>query len=361
MKKHQIARFPAIFALLFFLNISLYGQLEGEFLKGGINDGMKLLEAYVSPWAKAFGAGFSGGWYNTAKPHKFGGFDITFTVNAGLVPKSETTFDLASLGFEHLTLVDPSGPSIAPTIAGSRNDGPTLHYMSSVSGYDVELARLSSPAGTGLRFVPVPMAQVGIGLPLNSEIKIRFVPKIPIDESDVSMWGVGLMHSIMQYIPGNKLLPFDVSLFGGYTRLNSNIGLDIYPDSYADYENYTFEDFSGQKIAGIVEGWNASLIGSFNLPMITLYGGLGYASSRTVVDVVGNIPLPSVDDTNLPPSVVYNDAGVVTDIMGIDIEDFSGLRANLGFRFKFAVFTIHADYTRSQYNVFTAGLGVSFR
>ncbi len=361
MKKHQISKISAIAALLFFFNFSLHGQIDGEFLKGGINDGTKLIEAYISPWAKAFGAGFSGGWYNTAKPHKFGGFDITITINAGLVPESETTFDLAELGLEHFTLVNPSGTSIAPTIAGQQQDGPELHYVSNISGYDVELARLNSPAGTGLKFIPVPMAQVGIGLPLNSEIKVRFIPKLTYDESDVSLWGVGLLHSIIQYIPGNELMPFDISVFGGYTRLKTNIGLEIYPDSYADYVNYTSEDFTGQKVTGMVEGWNASLIGSFNLPVITIYGGLGYASSRTVADVVGNIPLPTADASSLPPSVVYTDAGVVNDITGIEIEDFSGLRANLGFRLKFALFTIHADYTRSQYNVFTAGLGISFR
>jgi hypothetical protein len=45
----------------------------------------------------------------------------------------------------------------------------------------------------------------------------------------------------------------------------------------------------------------------------------------------------------------------------MDINNFSGLRANIGFRIKLAVVTIHADYTKAQYNVLTAGLGISFR
>lgn len=361
MKTYPISRFPAIMAVLFVVNLSASGQVQADFLKGGIDDGMKLIEAYMSPWARAFGAGFSGGWYNTAKPHKLGGFDITLTVNTGLVPEKHTTIDLATLGFENLTLVDGSGTSLAPTIAGLTEEGPELHYVRNVNGYDVEMARFNAPKGTNIRFVPVPMAQVGIGLPLGSELKVRFVPKITIDDVDFSLWGLGLKHSIMQYIPGNALLPFDVSLFGGYTRLKTNVGLNILPDSYADYDTYSFEDFSGQRIAGTIEGWNASVIGSFNLPVITIYGGLGYASSRTVVDIIGNIPLPSVNESAVPPAVTYNDAGVVNDVRGIDIEDFSGLRANLGFRLKFALFTFHADYTRSQYNVLTAGLGISFR
>jgi hypothetical protein len=43
------------------------------------------------------------------------------------------------------------------------------------------------------------------------------------------------------------------------------------------------------------------------------------------------------------------------------IENFSGLRANIGLRIKFAIITIHADYTRAQYNVYSTGLGISFR
>jgi hypothetical protein len=61
--------------------------------------------------------------------------------------------------------------------------------------------------------------------------------------------------------------------------------------------------------------------------------------------------------------VQYNDDGVKkgSDFPNMDIENFSGLRANVGFRIKLAVVTIHADYTRAQYNVLTTGLGISFR
>jgi hypothetical protein len=45
----------------------------------------------------------------------------------------------------------------------------------------------------------------------------------------------------------------------------------------------------------------------------------------------------------------------------MDINNFSGLRANLGFRLKLGPVTFHADYTRAQYNVVTTGLGISIR
>jgi hypothetical protein len=143
--------------------------------------------------------------------------------------------------------------------------------------------------------------------------------------------------------------------------MSGNMPIDIQPDSYTHLGSYTPADFDDQMVSASVSGWNASVIASLNIPILTVYGGLGYASSRTTVDIVGNIPMPEVDLALSTTEPVYKETGVLTEIDGIDIQDFSGLRANLGVRVKFAIFTIHADYTRSQYNVFTAGLGISFR
>jgi hypothetical protein len=63
------------------------------------------------------------------------------------------------------------------------------------------------------------------------------------------------------------------------------------------------------------------------------------------------------------PFAEYNNTGVKkgSDFPNMNIKNFSGLRANIGFRIKLAVVTIHFDYTKAQYNVFTTGLGLSFR
>ena len=44
------------------------------------NDASNFLESYFSPLFTSLGSGLNNGWYNTAKPHKLGGFDITFTL-----------------------------------------------------------------------------------------------------------------------------------------------------------------------------------------------------------------------------------------------------------------------------------------
>jgi hypothetical protein len=247
---------------------------------------------------------------------------------------------------------------MASTIAGPNITGPDL----TASAGGVTLATFKAPPGTDLKFVPVPMAQIGFGLIFGTEVKVRFIPKIPIGDGDISLWGVGLVHSLVQYLPGSKLLPFDVSLFGGYTKLQGNIPLSLKPDPNVPDNTtapYTSTSWDNQNLNISVAALNISLIASLNLPVVTLYGGLGYSKNKTEMKLTGNFPLPVAVGTQAE----YNNSGVKkgTDFKNLDIENFSGLRANIGLRIKLAVITIHGDYTRAQYNVFSAGLGVSFR
>jgi hypothetical protein len=356
MKKLIGKRVRVTLIYLFFASSVVFSQFDNiDFLRGGIEDGVKLTKAYAAPWANAFGAGLNGSWYNTAKPHALGGFDITASVNVGFVPSSDNTFDIAGLKLTKLT-----GAGSAPTVAGPDNSGPSLTYSES----GITVASFNTPPGTDWGLIPVPMAQVGIGLPLGTELKVRFIPEIDIEDGDISLWGIGLMHSIIQYFPGEEVLPFDVSIFGGFTKLTANVPLGLKPKAGAPSNYVTYNpavDFNNQIMNTTIEGWNISAIGSFNLPVISFYGGLGYSKSSTRINLSGNYPLPGINPAISTTEGVYEDKGVVKNFPEIAIDNFSGLRANIGFRLKLAFFTIHADYTRANYNVVSAGLGISFR
>jgi hypothetical protein len=328
-------------------------DINFDFLRSTPTDAVKFLKAYMSPFANAFGAGLNGGWYNTAKPHKPLGFDITMSLNVGIVPASDNQFDVSSLGMTNI-----KGTGLASSVSGPQESGPAMTYE---VGGNV-LAGFNCPGGTDWKFVPVPTIQAGVGLPLGSEVKVRFVPKIRIEGGDFSLWGVGLMHNITQYLPADRLLPFDVSIFGGYTTLATNLPLNVQPD--ADISAYTSPydaetTFENQKMNLTVSGINISAIASLNLPVINFYGGLGYSKTSTVMQLSGYFPTPVLEGT----VVEYNNSGVVegSGFGNLDIENYSGLRATIGFRVKLAIVTIHADYTRAQYNVVSAGLGFSFR
>jgi hypothetical protein len=346
----------AISALFIISSVSFSQFDNTDFLRAGTEDGTAIAKAYVTPWVNAFGAGVNGSWYNTAKPHKLLGFDLTFGANVGLVPSSAKTFDVTKIGLTEFT-----GSGMAPTVAGPNHDGPLLTGPS-VDG--ITPVSFHTPSGSNWGAMPVPTLTAGIGLPLGTEVRIRYIPKISVSGGDISSWGVGLVHSIMQYIPGEKVLPFDISLFGGYTKLNGNVPLDMQPD-LSKPQNYTDAypagSFDNQNFGTTVQAWNASLISSFNIPVISFYGGLGYSQTKSVIKMTGYFPLPTINPAISTTDYVYEDAGVLKDFPEIDIKNFSGLRANAGFRLKFGVFTFNADYTWSQYSVVSAGLGISFR
>jgi len=346
----------AVSAMLI-ISAASFAQFDNtDFLRAGTVDGAILTQAYITPWANAFGAGANGSWYNTAKPHQLGGFDLTFGANVGFVPSSANTFDVSKIGLTEFT-----GTGMAPTVAGPDRDGPLL---TGPGEGGITPVSFTTPGGSDWGAMPVPTLTAGIGLPLGTELRVRYIPEISVSGGSISSWGLGLLHSIMQYIPGDKVLPFDISLFGGYTTLKGNVPLEMLPDP-SKPQNYSSAypegSFNNQNFGMTVDAWNLSAIGSINLPVISFYGGLGYSNTRSVIKMTGNFPLPTINPAISATDYVYEDAGVLKDFPTIDIKNFSGLRANAGFRLKFGVFTFNTDYTWSQYSVLSAGLGISFR
>jgi len=355
---------PVLIIFLLVISMNVKSQIEDfNFFDGGIQDGIELFVPYVTPWVNAFGTDLNSGWYNTAKPHNLGGFDITLTFNTTFIPDKDLSFDLADLSFENLGVV--GSQSITPTIAGESENGPDLEYVVQNAvdpGQDVTIANFPSPPGSGINFLPAPMIQAGVGLPFGTEIIGRYMPRLKIPSTDVriGLWGVGLKHSIAQHIKPLAAAPVDISAFGGYTRLHSDVGFFYEPFNYDNLNNFGPDDFQNQEVDILTSGYNLSLVVSTTLPVINVYGSLGYSKSTTTVKIEGNIPIPTYDPAVDAFNPVIRDQDITT-IPEISIKNFSGLRTTIGARLKLAVVTIHVDYTYATYSVVSGGIGISFR
>ncbi len=366
MKKLRPVILTAILAAGF--AIPAWSQIkEVDFIKGGINDAQVLFKNYLSPYANSFAAGLNGGWYNSAKPHKLGGFDVTFTLNTAWAPPSARTMDLSKLDIGASVEGDP----LAPTIAGKKTDTrPDLTYLALYDNNGtteaVTLAQYKAPNGTGINFIPLPMAQLGIGLPFGSEVAVRYLPNLDFGSyGSIGLWGVGLKHSILQHIPGLKHLPvLDVSLQGGYTNLKTFANVNFEPDAFALDLTSDPLMFKDQKIQLGVEAWTINIIASQTLPVISFYEGIGYSNSKANVGLFGNFPISRLETEITSPyagQVVVTDEDVKKDPFDVTIQNHKDLRLNAGMRIKLGVLTIQFDYTKANYSVFTTGLGISFR
>jgi hypothetical protein len=296
------------------IGFSSFGQTATE-------DGKSLIEAYVSPLGYSLGAALNNGWYNTAKPHKLGGFDVTITANIVMIPEESKSFNISESNGNTF-----SGGE-TPTILGD-GDGSQVTYLGVTS---------PMPKGLNIPVIPLPMLQAGVGLIKGTELDFRYMPELPIGSAGkVGLLGVGLKHDILQWLPIVDKIPIDLSIQAGYTKLSSEIELidptaTISPQANLD-----------------VSATTVNLILSKKLLMFTPYLGLGYNSTKTTFNVEGD----------------YNVAGLainMSDLTEIDFESNNNFRANIGFRFNITVLALQANYTFSEYPTATLGLGVSLR
>lgn len=360
MKKILTALMLVFFLTLLLNNSVIRAQVGdiGSLIAAGSADAELLLQPYISPAVNAFGAALGGGWFNTAKPHQLGGFDITITLNAGIIPKKYETFTINNDALTLLKLNDPAN-NVTPTIAGPEESGPQINYNLDGGAYNDPAFIM--PQGLDVRFIPTPMVQAGIGLIKGTELMVRYFPSIKIKGNEIGLWGLGGKHDIKQWIPGLKDVPIlNISLMYGYTRLHAYIPLSVEPEDIGagTLPGADMSEWDNQELKLITRTHTANLLVSADLPVVTFYGGVGFASAKTNLKLEGDYP------------VVYMDGAIAsiekkTNPIDMEITNEDGSktkpRLNVGVRFKFAVITLHFDYSWANYSVLTGGLGVSIR
>ena len=301
------------------IGISSYSQ---SILSNDIAQGENLIEAYFTPMAESFGAGLNNGWYNTAKPHSLGGFDLTFTLNTVIIPNTAETFKIG----DSFGNVFESDENEASTIFGSDNET-DMTYTNSVtdSSFNFQM-----PGGLKTPAVPLPMLQAGIGLIKNTAIDIRYMPMLNVgDNINVNLFGVGIKHDLLQWIPGiGDAIPMSLSLQAGYTSLNTELKI------------------LEQEVSLKTKATTINLVASKKLLMVTGYVGLGYNSATTTFTADADFDLDGLH---------------FDEKLEVAFESNNNLRTNIGLRLNMTIVTIQADYTFSEYPTATLGLGVSLR
>lgn len=306
-----------------------------QLAKGSLADANYLLKGYTAPVLKAFGCGLNQGWYNTAKPHKIGGVDLTVTVNAVYFPSADRFYQVDNSKLQTISLVTPTNGQV-PTLLGPENPTPTYKNNTTQSTFTGP-GGIDPKANYKINALPVPMAQLGIGLPKGFDLKLRYLPTLDLgDNGKMNMFGIGVMHDVKQYIPGIKNLPFDLSGFVGYTKMKLEAGLDnTKPDQRAIFET------NATTIQGLI---------SKKIAVLTVYAGIGYNIAKTSLALKGTY---TFDNSPLPPTTLKDPVDLSVSA--------TGPRVTGGLRLKLAVITFHADYTIQTYKTLSVGFGINVR
>lgn len=338
--------------------------------KAGLADVNKLMDGYMKPAGVGFAAGLGSNWYNTAATHKMLGFDLTLGVNGAVTPTSDQMFSLSGL-----SKLQPLNSSVteAPTFAG-KGDGVdmVLRQPATINGQANPYAgqiitQFKTPEGLS-RYIPTANLQLTVGLPLGNDLSIRLLPTIKKEGAEASMWGIGLKHDVKQWIPVVKMLPFDASVFVGYTDFTLKYLFPevITPDDLAENPNQIVlpsgnPDYSGQRLEMKANAFTANLIVSKKISFFTPYVGLGFTKSEFKLGCVGTYPM--LGDAITTAGTNFGKIQVVTKDDPINVSYSNNMvGATAGFRLKIlGVMAFHFQHTFQKYSIWSAGFGVNFR
>jgi hypothetical protein len=310
-------------------SFSAQAQIQ-EVLQDDVQEGRSLIEDYLSPLGDALGTALNNAWWTTAKPHKVLGFDVTLSISPVIIPASASQFDIGERG-------NFKGSS-TPTILGNGERGEVSYTFDTPLGE--EEINFKMPNGLGTGGLISPMLQAGVGLLKGTEIDLRYMPTYDLDYFEVGMMGIGIKHDLLQWIPIANKLPIDLSIMAGHTRFNSSFELE------------------GQGVDFNVQASTINLLVSKKVLMVTAYAGVGINQSNSQLNInLGDEEMFYLGQgANL---IGFNTA----DLTDYSFETFTDVKANVGARLQLTVLTINANYTLTQsgYEVYTAGVGISFR
>jgi hypothetical protein len=317
-----------------FLTASLNAQESFDiksYLVLGVESAEKLTSIYLEPLTEGLLYGLTGAWNNTAQVKQAWALDISLVANGSFVPNSKLSRVIDIGSFENLEVIGGGTEVRIPTILGSTDSEVTF-----VATLNDEEFVFDAPTGIGLfttNLLPNAFLQVGLGLPMNSELDIRYFPKVNIDGVSLGVFGFGLQHELTKSI-GLENSPIAISLFAAFTRLD------------ADYEFQAdgFVTGNGQSIDAYLNSWLFEGLVSTKFPVWNIYGGLGYVKGNSNYALLGTYTITTQNE-------VFNFEDPF-DVQG----SISGLKASLGGSVKLNRFRINLDYTFQGFNNLALGI-----
>ncbi|MBN1448319.1 MAG: hypothetical protein JXA28_10350 [Bacteroidetes bacterium] len=220
----------------------------------------QLARDYLRPGVDAVGYTLNSAYAHTARVDT--GFHVWVGAKAiaTSIPEDDRTF-VAKLPPELTALGYPSQVTTA-TVAGG--DGAVIRSLTDPSQPEIAL-----PNGTGLDNTLLFMPQISIGSLLGTELILRGLPPVTFDPEvgKISFYGAGLKHELTHYFDS----PIQLAIVAGMQQF---------------------------EITDVVTGtgYAALLLGSVEMQMLTVFGGLGYEAYSIEVSYTA-VPPPALGQT----------------------------------------------------------------
>lgn len=317
----------------------------GQILAGSQADANKYLQSYLEPFGNGQILNMGRGWFSTARTHRKLGFDISINAQAAIIPDVKQSFVFNNSDYQTFRLKSGAASAVVPTFLGDKSSQ-VLSVNTTVNGHNVSY-EFNTPTGiggdmknaVGFVAVPLPVAQIGVGIFDNTDLKVRIFPKSNFGDVGIGVFGVALQHQFLKKAP-----IFNLSALAGYNTTTATY-------------NITNSGISGsnQRAELRLNAFTLQGIASVKLAFLEVYTALGYTTGNSHADLKGTYTINYKDNAT---NTTYSNT--VTDPISLTYNN-SGVSNTWGVRMNVFFFKIFADYTFASYNGAGAGFAFSFR
>jgi hypothetical protein len=261
---------------------------------------------YIQPMVDSFGANINSGFPGSARIQRLGlTVRLQFIGMATLIGDAEKTYmAMAPEPFSQQ-------PVKTATIFGDQ--GASVQHPGGIE-YQFQNGQIKT------RYLPFAIPQLTVGDLFGTQLSIRFVPGSLVsdrieDFPEISLFGVGVRHSVSQYLP---LFPVDVAV-GGF------------------YQTFSIGDYFDSEATAFFARVSKSFV------LLTVYGGLQYETTDVTLSYTYTGPLPPGDQSDRNISLA--------------LKGENEFRATAGVGLGLGVLHLNADISVGKVIVASVGIG----
>lgn len=302
--------FVILFGLLVTGNVDAQINTSANFIKGGKNDAVKIISAYLLPVERALC--FNGANNNMYffKPKDNTGFrvGIGLDITSSYVNSDDFTYDVSKLNLEEFEPANPQ-QTIAQTMAGNEN---TIvlqtkdKYRVPSGSYpfysEKPILTLNSPEGRSTTNILFPLIHL-FAEKQGNLFEVKILPAFKIENSTIGLFdiGVNIQHNLETSLKYLSDMWFDIYLSAGYNYNRITYYIDIKPDEEAltfspqsDNGPYDNQELQIHSKSIPIKLYLVKQVNNYSFSI-----GSGYNATSSEVRMTGNYPVYSTDPSNL--------------------------------------------------------------
>jgi len=296
-----------------------------------IGDMLLIADNFAAPGAEAAAIQSSAGWFSSAKDLGKWKVEISLHGNAVFIPGSKQTKLASNADFSVLNIRGSSN-SLLPTVFGGDTDDV---FEGEFLGQEFEFNAID---GLNKKVIIHPFPQVTVGLPYGTEVALRFVPSVTIDNVGVSTYGIGLKHNFAQYFKFSRPDDFQVAAVITYSNINIDYEYAPIQISASGFSVLELNSIDVEADLWLLQALVSKLYDNFEV-----FGAMGVTSSNFDYSMGGG--------GDLLPELNKN----LGTLEGDDVK----FKADLGFNYYIGNFKISSAFTAGSF--FNANLGLHYK